>query len=352
MRKDLTSNQLFAGGILRGLGAASLVCCLALFGCTTDRMPGSGKPGTMGPGVGPAPASETPGSESGNVPMTSSYSRAAILQTLQPAPVNTDALAIAAADQGFRGRTLGFAPSDFGGTVNTTANAANNAPVIATGQFINPSMFANPAQTLNSSISSAGPFVNGELGPTGGIPADGIAAINTTGAAGSTTSTTATTGALTNGTTAATTAVIVTPNGVTTTTAMPNTLATPTNTALPLTVGQFAAGPGVQRVTVPSTLSPGQVVITNLPNGTLTPTVSSGALLTPTQAANPVVIVGGNGTSTTAGVTTTTARSAINGGVVTGPLVISRSTTGAVTISNISTIASPATVSHGHAAGK
>src|SRR5256885_15247245 len=90
------------------LAATSLALAVAAFGCTTNRYPGNGEPTMTTPGYGAANQAVTPGSSSGtqgNPPMASSY--------IGVAEPNTDAIAEAAAAQGFQGRVLG--PANPGG---------------------------------------------------------------------------------------------------------------------------------------------------------------------------------------------------------------------------------------------
>src|SRR6266568_9187970 len=144
----MRKNPSFASQALRLIAAASLACTVATVGCTTDRTPGAGEPQRYAPSVSPTMPSLTPGTEQSrplNPPMTSSYTPAPGVVVVQRRP-NLDALAIAAAEQGFRGRYLG--PSD-----PTTPGYVMN-PNFRTGDFQNPSYVANPEITVNSSISS------------------------------------------------------------------------------------------------------------------------------------------------------------------------------------------------------
>ena len=128
------------------LAATSLALTVAAFGCTTNRYPGTSL------GYGAANRSVTPGSSSGTEgvpPMASSY-----IGVAQP---NTDALAEAAARQGYQGRVLG--PVNPGGT-------QVGVPVQPTGgQVVSPAMIVNPQSTVNPSVSSPG----GDVGVTGGV---------------------------------------------------------------------------------------------------------------------------------------------------------------------------------------
>lgn len=75
--------------------------------------------------------------------------------------VNTDALALLAAKEGFRGRILG------------KSNPGRIPPPMSsqpTGQFVSPALIANPQITVNSSISSAPtPAISGGGGGGGGV---------------------------------------------------------------------------------------------------------------------------------------------------------------------------------------
>src|ERR1041385_665517 len=135
----MTKNPSFASQAMRLLAAASLACTVAAVGCSTDRTPGAGQPERYAPSVGPTMPSATPGSEQNrpvNPPMTSSYTAP---NSVMPQHPNLDALAIAAANQSFRGRYLGVA--DPGGAPSYAMN--QQVATYETGQFINPSDTAN-----------------------------------------------------------------------------------------------------------------------------------------------------------------------------------------------------------------
>ena len=157
---------------------------VVLLGCTTNRTPGNGQPVTTSPSMSPA---NTYGSSSGNVPMTSSY------QT--PSTSAADRAAYAAEvmrqHQQYQPRFLGYLSPE---------PRADQRPAqdYATGQFINPSLTANPQITVNSSISSQPyPVISG--GAAADLSTDGGFVV----AGGSSTGSTATTGALTAPLTAA-----------------------------------------------------------------------------------------------------------------------------------------------------
>ena len=239
----------------------SLLLTVALLGCSLNRTPGNGQPVTATPSMSPA---STPGTSYGNTPMSSSYV-APSSTTVRSA----QATAIMREHQLYQPRFLGYLCSE-------PRAPQPNAPVYETGQFINPSLTANPEITINSSISSQPyPVI------TGGA-ADASVVNGTTGAfvvAGGAGTTSGTTG---TSTTAASTVL------GTTTNPLPGTLAA-------------AATRGV---------------------GSLTPTLTSGATLSPLVAASR----GMASASSTATTTTTTA--------TTSPLTVTTTPTGAVMITN------------------
>jgi len=276
MRKVSRQNPMIARGGWRLLAAASLAASLSLFGCTSDRIPGSGAPDRNGPGLGQAP-SATPGSESNNpIPVHMSMASSMLIEpaTAQVLRrVNVDALATAAANAGFRGRVLGIADPAAGSS--TTGIAGADYP---TGQFINPAVIANPQYTVNSSINSVGvvPATTGDFGGGGAVIANGAAV-----------------GAVTNSSTAA----------ISNLTAIPN---------------QTTAAP---------------VFLT--PNALLTPTNASSAVPSPAVAANLPVASVGRSTASSA-VRTANVTSAVTSPTMSHPLVISQGSAG-ITISNVTT---------------
>ena len=155
----------------------SLIMMLALLGCTLNRTPGNGQPVTATPSMSPA---STPGTSYGNTPMASSYVAPSATTSR-----SAQAAAIMREHQLYQPRLLGY--------LNAGPRTQQpNAPVYETGQFINPSLTANPQITVNSSISSQPyPVI------TGG-PADASVVNGTTGAfvvaggAGTTSGTTST----------------------------------------------------------------------------------------------------------------------------------------------------------------
>jgi hypothetical protein len=226
-----------------------------------------------------------------NPPMTSSYTAAPGAAVLQR--VDTDAIAVAAANQSYRGRYLGVV--DPGGAPSYATNP--QAADFQTGQFINPAQFTNPQITVNRTISSEPTEVVTSGLSGGGAVASGVAV--TSGTAGLVTPTTAAT-TLTPTTAAATVA------GATT--------ATNANTAAP---------------------------VINNRGGFITPTMTSAATISPTVAANPGI---GNVRSTTAVRTTTTNNTARTSALTnastgnTSALVVGRTASGAVAITNIRTV--------------
>jgi hypothetical protein len=135
MRKATTKK--FSGTLL----SATLAVTLAAFGCSSNQYAGNGEPASVMPTINSVNHSGTPGSSSGTEgipPMSSSY-------VIPSGPrVNVDALAILAAEQGFRGRVLG--PVDPAGY--------QQGVTISSGQFVSPANQVLPQSTVNSSINS------------------------------------------------------------------------------------------------------------------------------------------------------------------------------------------------------
>jgi len=266
----------------------SMILTLALFGCTLNRTPGDGQPVTTTPNMSPA---STPGSSYGTNPsMSSSYA--------EPANANVSradqAAAIMREHQAYQPRFLGY--------LNPEPRAPQAVPQYPDtgGQFVNPSLSANPQITVNSSISSGPyPVITGGsdgfvvAGPTGNVVAGGT---GTTGTA--------------------------------------------TATVAPSTVGTVG--------TAGTTATP----TSNAP--TLTPTITSGATVSPTLAASPLtpmtsasggtVLTTGAGTvpvgttgrtmTTTTGVRTGTAALTVPGAGVT-PLNVTTTPGGQIMITNV-----------------
>jgi hypothetical protein len=300
----MRKNPSFASHAFRLIAAASLACTVATVGCTTDRTPGAGAPQQQyAPTTGPTMPSTTPGTEQNrpvNPPMISSYTAspgAAVLQR-----VDTDAIAIAAANQSYRGRYLGIVDPSGVASYASNPQSAN----FQTGQFINPAQFTNPEITVNRSISSE-PTEVVTSGVDAGTIVSGVAATPVSGAV-----TSAITAGLATPTTAATT---LTPNTAANTVANATTAAT-SNTAAP---------------------------VINNAGGFLTPTMSSGATMSPTVAANPGVSSLATA-STVRTINTTipsgtvrTSRLTTATGATTAGLVVGRSASGTVTITNVTT---------------
>jgi hypothetical protein len=154
MRKTQTTKQMSERGGLRIIAAIALSGSLAAFGCSTNKMPGNGEPAMSAPAAGSvAPnATSTPGSSSGT-----STPQAMISSSPAPAggfSASEDAVAVMKADEAYRGKVLGeAAPGD-----NSIPSQSMQQ---ATGQYVSPSLAANPQLTLNSSISSAPAPVTG-----------------------------------------------------------------------------------------------------------------------------------------------------------------------------------------------
>ena len=137
MRKVVSSKQILA--------STALAAALAVFGCTSNKMPGDGQPSSM-PLNSPATAAPTNGTSGGARPGTSGGITPMI--SSGPASMTTpgvDAYAVVAEAQGFRGRILG--PSNPG-------PQELSASMQPTGQFQNPAVIVNPEITVNRSSSS------------------------------------------------------------------------------------------------------------------------------------------------------------------------------------------------------
>jgi len=287
----MDKNSSFASRAYRLIAAASLACAVATVGCTTDRTPGAGAPTRFGPTSSPTMPSSTPGSEQNrplNPPMISSYT--ASPGAVMPQHVDTDAIAIAAANQSYRGRYLGIVnPS---GVPSYVANP--QSADFQTGQFINPAQFTNPEITVNRSVSSD----PNEVVTSGVDAATVVSGVATTAATG---------------------------------------LATPTTAATTLT--PTTAANTVSNATTASSNTAAPVI--NNAGGLLTPTMTSGVTPTPTAAANPGI---GNlrttsavrtiNTITPSGSVRTSALTSA-GSATTAGLVVGRTTSGTVAITNV-----------------
>lgn len=284
MRKHYQQNP-SGNGALRGLAAVSLSCALAAFGCTTNRTPGNGQPSSTSPMTSPSAPASTPGTSSGtNPPMASSYVEpSSTLPAVRSLSRADAAAAIMASHQPPASATQ----MRYLGPANPALTGPELSSRQVTGQLIPPSLTANPQLTVNSSISS-GPVevVATGAGAGGGV---GISAGTFATSAGAAQSVTI--------------APVV---------ATSQALVTPTSMASQLTAGQFAAGPGATTgaaTATGTTLLTQGAIIGNNNSGTLTPTLSSGATLTPTVVASGLTTTGTTATATTVTPTAATTNS-------------------------------------------
>jgi hypothetical protein len=282
MRKATLKNKSGMGW----LGAASLAATLAMFGCSSNQYAGNGQPTSITPTMDTVNHSMTYGSSSGTEgtppPMASSYSSPAAPR------VNVDALAVLAADRGFRGYVLG--PSNPGG--------AQQGVAVASGQFESPANAVLPQSTVNSSINSqpVPAITGGDIGLTGGAVAAASPIPTLTG------------GATTTGTTASTT---MTPTSSAATSALTASTGSPTvagsaafspvlmnSTPAPQATG--TTGPTLRTVVATGTVvtgntaTPGRTAARTTPavrmtTGTATARVSSGIQLQTTQSGGIVM---------------------------------------------------------------
>ena len=219
MRKTLNKSKLIERTM-----AVSLVVLLAAIGCTTNRNPGPGEPYVGGPGLRPTSTSGNVSSAQPSVPppMTSSYTGAEALPAVKARssslPLTADEAAAVIAGQQPRVKVLGPASPGTSGGYHSDG--------VVTGQPLNWAAVINPQSTVNSSLSSQPtPVVtSGVGGSSGGASAAVI--VDSTGV----TTANSTVGNLTTG--GADAAVFN--NSLRT--------VTPTNAAIPLTPGMFAAG--------------------------------------------------------------------------------------------------------------
>ncbi len=257
----------------RSLLAITLAASLAALGCTTNRNLGDGTPTRSGPDVRTAPTSgvTSGGERTMPPPMTSSYTRVEALPEVT-ARVIRRAPDEAAAIMARHQAARGR----YLGVVDPGRLSGRGyiSESIHTGAFVNPALATNPQVTVNSSISSQ-PTAGISSGADGtSVDAGGVLVTGTTAPAtirGSTTPTAAATG----------------PTGF----AATGTLPTVASSGIP-TVTAASAGAGRATTTAPPATVP---------------------------------------TATTA--TPTTAGSAL--GSVSSPVRILRSTTGAVTVTNV-----------------
>src|SRR5579884_821543 len=311
MRKATLKNS-FGGG---WLVAASLAFTLAAFGCSSNQMYGNGQPTTVTPTINSSDHAVTPGTSSGtegNPPMASAYTYPSSASDMYPNNVvDVDAQANLAAERAYRGVVLG--PADPGGV--------QPVPTVAGGVYVSPALSTNPAQTINSSISSSGGGQAITGGPIVPAPLGGVTLANTGAATVATNSlgTTETTGAMTTATTGALT----------------------TSTGTPALAGSAAFSP----VLMNSTPAPQAT-------GTANPTLATiGA--TGTTAA-PIVsgsLLPGATTTTAATTGTATAASGLRtGGTATmnvaGGIQIQTGTGGGVMVTNIGAGASAGAAAH------
>lgn len=170
MSKALKQNDLRRRWSVPAL-SLTMTISLAAFGCTTNQFRTAGEPaaGTRAGGSVTPSMSTTPGSAGRAIPATM------ISAAVDPV---VDAIAVIEADRAYQGRVLGPAAPGNG--------APSLSQQIATGQFISPSVLANPQMTVNSSVSSAPvpAIVSGAAGGdagavfTGAVTANGAVAGN------------------------------------------------------------------------------------------------------------------------------------------------------------------------------
>ncbi|HYS53245.1 MAG TPA: hypothetical protein VER58_05705 [Thermoanaerobaculia bacterium] len=315
------------------VAATTLALTFAAFGCTTNHYRGSGEPTKTTPGYGATNQSVTPGSSYGTAgipPMASSYTGIA-----RP---NTDALAIAAADQGFRGRVLG--PANPGGV-------QLSVPDYVTGQVMTP---AGQQQTINPSIYSPG--VAGITGGVGGGVAS-TAVISGSGVTTAAGSPLVVTGAIGVGATPAAGAIVPTSNATTPSISGNALFAPQVSNGVVTSTSQTASG---------STTTTSPMSVTGAIGVGATP--ASGTILTSTTATSPTIsgssvfrpaisraVVTGTTRSalpsrlatTRAAVSKATAsRAAIMASrdVAVAPIMISTNTSGHIVVSNVNTATS------------
>jgi hypothetical protein len=318
---------------------------LAMLGCTMNRTPGNGQPDTNRPYFNPA---DTYGSSSGNVPMTSSY--------LAPSTSAADRAAYAAdimrQHQLYQPRVLGYLSPE---PRADQQQAVDDQP---TGQYINPSLTANPELTVNSSISSEPvPVITGgdavAVGSTGGFVVPGGSAGVTNAATVATP--TATTAPLTVGSTVGT--IGATNAGTTGATVTTNTNPTGVITAGPATANAITAG---GRAPLTPTISSGALPSPNAVSGISTAIRPTGMASAFTPNAAPTTVTNMPSTTgsivapstlvnRTAGTTTITSQSTVNGlgtarltmptsrVTTTLPLTVTTTPTGRILITNVHT---------------
>src|SRR5207237_2396111 len=131
----------------RTFAAIALASAISV-ACSTNRNPGNGQPtGTTAPATSPA---STPGSSSGttgNPPMASAVVSPNPGRAVGGTTPSTDALAVAAANRAYRApRVLG--------TINPSGTQQDPNAGATNGYLNPPALYANPQQTVNSTISS------------------------------------------------------------------------------------------------------------------------------------------------------------------------------------------------------
>lgn len=267
MRKVVSSKQILA--------STALAASLAIFGCTTNHVPGDGQPSSM-PYHSPAATAPTNGTSGGAVPGTSGGITPMI--SSGPASMTTpsvDAYAVVAEAQGFRGRILG--PS-FPGQPDIAS------AVQPTGQFQNPALAANPEITVNRSISSdATPAVINDTAT--GLVISGGGATTAASTVATTGTTTGTTAAATVAGTGAATAPVTTSSAVTATPAQVVTGAptatqsslgvpSPTLTVAPVTVAPSSSGRTTATATTATVITPATTQLRSTGNLSIPSTAS------------------------------------------------------------------------------
>jgi len=303
MRKATTNDKIERHG-RRLLAAASLALTFAAFGCTTTRY---GEPTNVNPSYGPMNHGVLPGSSTGtesDTPMASSYTGIS--------RVNVDALAILAAEQGFRGRVLG--------PVNP-AGVQTGVPLQPFGgQFVSPALTANPQQTVNSSISSAPTPVISSGTAGGGVA---IAAATASPATVATTGTTI-------GTTAGTTSALATTAALTTSTGA--------GVGVTGANGTTVAGSAVFSPVLMNSTPPPQA--TGTANATLPTIGATGRPLASTSSAKTARTTSTTAASMTARVTSSSTNVAMTAGMM--PIRIETGTQGQVMLTNVAMSTKPA----------
>lgn len=164
MSKALKQNNLRGRWSVPAL-SLTMTLSLAAFGCTTNQFRTAGEPalGSRAGGSVTPSLSTTPGSAGSAIPATM------ISAAVDPV---VDAIAVIEADRAYQGRVLGPAAPGNG--------APSVSQQVTTGQFISPSVLANPQMTVNSSVSSVPvpAIVSGAAGGDAGAIFTGAVAAN------------------------------------------------------------------------------------------------------------------------------------------------------------------------------